>query len=328
MLLVLAAALLVGACDVEWGGARLALETPPARDTADEEEASPEVERLPPLPEPPLLYAVRSSSGGGARVTPIARLEDGAPASLGWPDDPPEAWLERFRAAFLEPGTELPLYARGRRLGSVILEAAVEPVNARCPGVAGARLLLPPDAPAPSWAFAHAADGAPGLPEHAAVGEATQRMQTFGPILTERLFEQAGEGRAYLAAPAEMVPVPLPGDTVPAMAATYLIRDTLAPVPPPGGSSASLFFVARWESGNYVPVWSSVERYGEASGKVALAHLEWLPAPGSDLEVLRRVTADAERLAVARVDLETGEGEVTWVEGDRCPALERLAGGG
>ncbi len=328
MLLVLAAALLVGAFDMEWGGARLALETPPARDTAGEEEASPEVERLPPLPEPPLLYAVRSVPGGGARVTPVARLEDGAPASLGWPDDPPDAWLERFREAFLEAGTELPLYARGRRLGSVILEASGEPVNARCPGVAGARLLLPPDAPAPSWSFAHAEDSAPGLPDHAAAGEATRRMQTFGPILTERLFEQAGEGRAYLAAPAEIVPVPLPGDTVPAMAATYLIRDTLAPVPPPEGSSASLFFVARWEAGSYVPVWSSVERYREASGKVVLSHLDWLPAEGSDLEVLRRTTSDAERLAVARVDLDGGEGEVAWVEGDRCPILERLAGGG
>lgn len=327
-LLVLAAGLLTG-CDVEWGGAHLSLETPPARDTAGEEEERPEAERLPPMPAPPLLYVVRSAPGGGARAMPIARLEEGSPAPLGWPDDPPEAWLERFTADFLAPGTELPLYSRGRRLGSVILDAVDEPVNAGCPAVASARLLVPPGAPVPPWSFAHAAGSGTRLPGFTGTGEPTRRMLTFGPILAERLFRGAGEDRPYLATPAEIVPVPLPRDTVPAMAATYMIRDTLAAVAPPEGSSASLFFVARHREGSgYEPVWSRVERYGAPSGKTAFAHLDWLTMEGPDLEVLRRVTADGEGLAIARVEPDADEGEVAWVEGDRCPALGRLGGGG
>lgn len=313
---------------MEWGSARLALETPPPRDTAAEDDTTPETAGLPPLPSEPLLYAVRGVPGGGARAMPIARLVDGGAASLGWPDDPPGAWLDRFQAAFLAPGTELPLYSRGRRLGSVILEETDEPGNARCPAVAGARLIVPPGAPVPAWSFAHASDTASRLPESPGPLATTNRMRTFGPILAERLLEAAGEGRPYLAAPAEIVPVPLPGDSVPAMAATYLVRDTLAAVPPPGGGSSSLFFLARWVENGYEPVWSRVERYDDAAGKLAFAHVDWLPVDGADLEVLRRVTATGERLAVARVEPDAGEGEVAWVEGDRCPALQRLAGGG
>lgn len=329
MLLVAAAFLAVG-CDVEWGGARLSLETPPPRTTPGDTAASagPEAERLPPLPSAPLLYAVRATPEGRARVTPVARLADGAPAGFDWPEDPPAAWTERFSEVFLAPGTELPLYSRGRRLGSVILEDLERPVNATCPGVAAARIILPPRAAVPDWSFAHASAGDAPLPAAVAVGEADRRMRTFGPILAERLLREAGEERPYLAQPAEIVPVPLPGDTVPGMAATYLVADTLAPVPPTGGAASSLFVVARYVEGSgYVPVWSRVERYGSAAEKEVFAHLDWLPMPGPDLHVLRRVTAETERLSAALVEPAEGRGEVVWVEGDRCPAFERLGGG-
>ena len=326
------AALLVGGCEVDWGGARIGLETPPPRVTAADtgEAADPEAERLPPLPARPLLYAVRAGPGERPRVTPVAGLEAGVPAPFDWPEDPPPAWRDRFTGRFLAPGTELPLFSSGRRLGSVILEEVDEPVNASCPGVAAARLLLPPAAPVPAWSFAHRATADSLLPSYAPVGETTRRMRTFGPILAERLLGEAGEDRPYLARPAEIVPVPLAGDSVPAMAASYLIRDSLGAVPPPEqGSSSSLFFLARFAAGSgYVPVWSRVERYADAAGKEAFRHLDWLPMPGPDLQLLRRFTAETERLAAARVDLAERRGEVVWMEGDGCPLFGRLGGDG
>lgn len=326
------AALLAAGCDVEWGGARIGLETPPPRETAADtgEAADPEADRLPALPAPPLLYAVRYGPGDRARVTPVARLEDGAPAPLDWPEDPPPAWRDRFTARFLAPGTQLPLYSSGRRLGSVILEEVDEPVNASCPGVAAARILVPPAAPVPDWSFAHGTTDDAPLPSYVPAGETTRRMRTFGPVLAERILQEAGEDRPYLARPAEIVPVPLPGDSVPAMAASYLVRDSLAAVPPPErGTSSSLFFVARYaERSGYVPVWSRVARYADAADKEAFGHLDWLPMPGPDLEILRRFTAENERLAAAVVDLAEREGEVVWVEGDGCPLFGRLGGSG
>lgn len=323
-ILVLAAAT---ACDFEWGGAHLSLETPPSRDTAAAE-VEPRADSLPPLPEGPLLYAVRPApQGGGVSVTPIARFAEGRPAPLGWPSDPPATWRERFRESFLRPGLELPLYARGRRLGSVIMESVGEPVNAGCPSVARARLLLPPGAVLPSWSFARGDAAADPLPEAVAPGEPSQRMLTFGPILAERLLRSAGEERPYLARPAELSAVLLPGDTVPAMAATYLIGDTLAPVPPTASPSTSLFFLAGYREGSgYVSVWSVTESYSEPSRKVAFSHLDWLPEGGTarGVELLLRVSDSDVRLAAAEVDREEREGSVVWVEGEACPAAARL----
>lgn len=330
-LVLLLAALSAAGCDFEWGGARVALETPPAREdtAASSSEATPD--SLPPLPEGPLLYAVRRApQGSGALVTPVARLEGGRPAALEWPADPPAAWRDEFRARFLHPGLELPLYSGGRWLGSVIMEAVGEPVNARCPGSARARLLLPPGARVPPWSFAGGSVPAGLLPEEAAVpAEPDRRMLTFGPILAERLLRDAGEDRPYLARPAELAPVPMPGDTLPGMAATYLIGDTLAPAPPASPPATSLFFVAAYREGSgYVPIWSVVESYSEAPAKVVFAHLDWIPGTGEgpDLEILRRVSATDVRLAAAEVDPGSREGRVVWTEGETCRAVARLPG--
>ena len=93
--------------------------------------------------------------------------------------------------------------------------------------------------------------------------------------------------------------------------------------------AASLFFVAAHREGSgYVPIWSVVQRYSEATDKAVFAHLDWIPGTGEgpDLELLQRVTATDVRLVAAEVDLDSREGRIVWTEGESCPAVARLPG--
>lgn len=319
--------LALAACEVEWGGAEVGLETPaPPRpaDTAREAGARPE---LPPLPTGPLLHAVRVDTGGRAVAVAAARMTDRGPATLELPPDAPDRWWEAFDDRFQAPGTELPLYATGRRIGTLVLTGIREPDRPGCPAPVEGRVLLPPGAPAPGLAFAWrpAGEGAPPAPEPPLRPASTSRLRTFGPILAERLLEEAGIERSFLARRAELKPVAFAGDTVPGMAATYLIGDTLAATPPPGGASASLFYLARYvPAEGYVPVWSRVASYRDTADKLALAHLDWLPAGGGRVEMLRRIDARGVRLAAVVTGGEERPEELSWTAPDRCPVLSTL----
>jgi hypothetical protein len=149
-------------------------------------------------------------------------------------------------------------------------------------------------------------------------------MRTFGPIVTERLFEEAGVGRSFLAQPADVRAVQFAGDTVSGMAATYLVQDTLAPVPPPSGSagpSVSLFFIARFDGSGYEPVWSAIRSYDEAEDKEILVHQDWLSLSAGRIDLLRRVEADGSGL-VGLLGVDGDDPRVVWSERRSCGTLD------
>lgn len=308
----------VGACDMEWGGAELSLDRPPTpEDTATVPDTA--ARDLPALPASPLLYRVESDGAGDARVTPMAAIRAGGLDTLALPEDAPRPWWDRFDSTFLAPGRELELHAAGTRAGSVILTSVADSSGPRCPGSAAARLLLPPGRPVPRTAFAiplstSGAGPAPGAP----APEPTSRQKVFGPILAERLLEEAGVDRHYLAQNVDLHSVDL-GDTLPAMAATYLISDSLAPGPP-GGNSVSLFFMARPAEDGYAPEWSRVVRYDDATGKEAYRHVESLRLGDGRVDLLRRYEGSGSRLAAAWVPEGQEEREILWTESAVCPS--------
>ena len=308
----------VGACDVEWEGAELSLDRPPTpEDTATVPDTGDR--DLPALPASPLLYHVESDGAGDARVTPIAAIRGGSLDTLALPEDAPIPWWHRFDSTFLAPGRELELHAAGTRAGSAILTSVADSSGPRCPGSAAARLLLPPGRPAPRTAFATplSTSGA-ALSPGATPPEPTSRQKVFGPILAERLLQEAGVDRHYLAQNVDLHPVNL-GDTVPAMAATYLISDSLAPGPP-GGNSVSLFFMARPGEDGYTPEWSRVVRYDDATGTEAYRHVESLRRDTGRVDVLRRYGGSGSRLVAAWIPEGQEEREILWTESAACPS--------
>lgn len=318
-------ALLVwGACQVEWGGGRVALEDPaPPPDTtaAEPEDAEPE---LPPLPVGDLLYLSRSAPDGSARVTPIARLTDGI-EPLGIPSPLVELYRARFDSTFLAPGTELELHAHGERIGSLVLGERRPVTDAACPSVARATILLVPGQTIPELGFGlPLRRGAEG-PSRALAPETVRSMSVAAPVLAERLM---GDERSYLARRVAFKAVRLPPDTAPALAATYLVSDSLM-AGPPAGDAISLFYLARWEAARgYVPVWQELRRYATAAQKEVLEHLDWFRTRTARVDLLRRYTGLGVGLAAGAAPLAgpAGERRIDWREPEACPALDRLTG--
>jgi hypothetical protein len=323
LVLPVALVALVTGCDIEWGGATVHLEDPsPPPPEAPAQEAAAEV--VAPLPQGPLVWVVRSTGPGGeALALPVARLEDGQPADLGFPDPPPEDYRARFDSAFAVDGSELVLGADGIRLGTLVLTGSRRTLDAGCPSAASARGLVLPGAELPPVFFAVG----PGL----AFGDVTvsrpvavdNRMRTFGPILAEQLLRQGGEDRPYLAQRADLVAVYWPGDDRPAMAATYLINDAFGGAGP-SGSATSLFFLARFGSAGYAADWSEMRRYSGGGGSREI--FSWVgaaPLPEGRLDFAARRDGAARRL-VASVDSEDAGRGIGWTEAARCPSLELL----
>lgn len=315
--------LVLGGCDVEWGGASVRLEEPPAPERPGDEPETSEAEPAVPLPEGPFLWAVALEAGGGARALPVARVTDAGLEALGWPERPPEGYRARFDSAQGATGRELRLLTRGGRLGSVVLEGGGRAPSPGCPTVFAVRSLVPPGVRLPSVAFA-VGDGDPGaIPGPLADTASTSRMRTFGPILTERLFEEAGVERAFLARPVDLHAVGFAGDSVRGMAATYLVRDSLRAAPPPSGTSVSLFFLARFDGTAYQPAWSRIRTYDDAAGKEILLHQDWLSLPTGRVDLLRRLDAEGTGLVALR-GVEAGDGRITWSEDGSCRSLDVL----
>lgn len=319
---VVLAAALVSGCDVGWGGARFELEEPaPPPRPAEGDDAAPV--SIPPLPRPPVLYVAQLDPDGAARAVPAARLGPEGLEPLGWPDQPPDAFLDRFAATFQSPGAELPLLAEGGRAGTLILGERRSPVNAGCPAVSGGRILLPPGGRVPPWSFARTPVDAGELEASAPGPSTNSQIRTFAPILAERLLRDAGVARPFLARRVDLQAVTFPGDTAPGMAATYVINDSLEAAPPPGGPSASLFFLARFDrSEGFVPVWTRVRSYSGAEEKEILAWMGWIRTASGPTHLVRRVTADGLRLAAFRPG--GGSAELAWIGPAECSALETL----
>ena len=310
------------ACEVEWGGGKLSLEdpSPPPDTTAMEVEAG--VPELPPLPNGPLVYLASLDVDGRARVTPMAQVGDSL-LSIDVPAAFSEAYRALFDSTFLAPGTELELHAGGRRIGSLILGTDPTAGDAACPSVASATALVLPGQVLPRHAFAVPAGIGPVDPGLLGALEPVRSMSIAGPVLAERLMD---DERSFLARRVALTAVRLPPDTAAAMAATYLVDDSLA-VGPPGGQAISLFFLARWEANRgYIPMWQEVRRYGSAEDKEVFEHLDWFRMSTTRIDVLRLFEGNRVRL-VASVLPDSGPQDrrgINWVEDERCPALARL----
>jgi len=323
---LLVAAVLLTGCDVEWGGARMRLEEPalPAR-AADTAESAPDpvVE----LPDGPLLLAVRLDGDGQARVAPVARITVDGLAPLETPEAPSAEYRQRFAAAFQPPGRMLSLRAGGGAVGTLILGEGSAPGNESCPLVSTGQALLPPGAPAPDFAFAVTPGDSLRLPVADPPPATVRRNRVFAPILAERLLQETGVARPFLAARARIDAVRFPGDTIPGMASTYLIGDTLAPVPPTSGNAASLFFLARYDrTEGFIPIWSRIRAYSSPDAKEVLAYLGRMELDGSRTYFLRRLTADGQQVVAFRE--QEPSGELWWEEPEEgCPVLDVLEPG-
>lgn len=327
---ILALALPSTACDVEWGGASVALINPAPEPEPATEAAGPEIERVEPLPAGDLLYLVRFTAPGGGdgsvAAVAIARMEGSTPAALGLPEGLDEEYRARFDSAFYAAGTELPLHAGGHRIGTLVFDGSVRGGSAACLSVATGRALLLPDTEPPEFAFALASDGVAGRPVTYDLTETDNRMRTFGPVLAENLFRRGGESRPYLAQRASMRPVPWPGDDRPAMTATYLVNDALGGEPPSSAAS-SLFFLARFDGSQYVPEWWEVRRYRGAEDREAFVYFGALDGPDGRVDFTTRHDGGPLRLA-ASVDRDDGDRSVDWTESARCPGVGLLAPAG
>jgi hypothetical protein len=311
-------------CEIEWGGATVHLEDPsplPEEPAATEAAAEP-VEI--PLPEGPLLWAVLSTGNAGESLAmPIARLAEGVPVDLEYPEPPPEGYRERFDAAFAIEGTELVLGATGSRVGSLVLAGPPLVLDAGCPSVVQAQALVLPGAALPAVSFGLGPGLALGAVSAPASAVVDNRIRTFGPVLAEQLLRQGGEDRPFLAQRADLVAVPWPGDQRPAMAATYLINDSVEG-PGPTGDATSLFFLARFGPSGYLADWSEMRTYsGQAGTREIFTWVGSAPLPGGRLDLALRSDGATRRL-VASVDSDNPDRGIAWTEGARCPALELL----
>jgi hypothetical protein len=312
--------LAVTGCDIEWGGADFRLENP-APEPPPEVTAGVQMEVPPaPLPDGPLLFAVRvDPSDGASRAFPIARLVEDGLAALGLPESPDTTWSARFDSAFLAPGRELELHAAGRRIGSLVLDGSSTTPSEACLPVATGQALVPIGSAAPAWAFAFASGAGPDDPSRFPVDALDNRMRTYSPILAEQLMRSGGESRPYLAQRADQRVVSWPGDSTRAFAATYLIADQLD-APPPDGQAVSLFFVARFRpQGGYVPVWSEFRRYGSGSGKEVFTYLDAADGPAGRIDFVELRDGSGEIRIAASVD--RGETRtLDWTEEGECRA--------
>ncbi len=314
-------------CDVEWGGAEFRLENPAPEEPPEQAEAAEAAVPPTPLPEGPLLFAVRlNPANGSARSVPIAVLSPEGLLPLEVPEAPDDTWQDRFAERFLPAGRELELHGAGRRIGSLVLDGSVVSPRPGCMPVATGRALFPAGSQAPVRAFAFEPDSLSGHPARYVTFEVDNRMRTFGPILAEQLLRSRGENRPFLAQRADLEAVSWPGDENPAFAATYLINDVLD-APAPEVQAVSLFFLARFDpTRGYYPVWSEYRRYGDGTGKEVFSYLTAVAAPAGRIDFVElRDGTGAVRLAASLAAGGEQNRKVNWTETEGCRAELLLA---
>lgn len=319
-LAVLALGIPLAACEVEWGGAEVALEDPAP---VEEVEEIPEEEVIVPLPAGPLLYRVRVGGDGAATAVPIARMTDSVPVDMELPEEFDSDFRSRFDSAFLAPGTELALVADGRRIGSVLLGDRRYTWGLTCPSAVGATTLLASGQQLPVSGFALPLDMVAASPGSSNPVEPDRRMRTYGPVLTENILEQRGYDRAYLAQRAALGTVSYAGDAGPAIVATYLVNDSLS-TSWTEALSVSLFFMARFDaSRGYYPVWHEYRRYRSADDREVFTYLNWIDVPPGRLDFLERYGDGDVRLTASLEREDVRKRQIDWTESERCQS--RLA---
>ena len=325
--LALSAAAPTAACDVEWGGAELTLIDPSPVVVVEPESAEAEAVVDLPLPAGPFLYAVRTAEGAGAWAVPVARVTPDGLDSLSLPGSFDDSYREELDALTLPAGRELMLMADGHRVGTLVLDGTRRAMHAACPSAGAGRILLAPGDQPPEWAFAVALPDDPGATETPTARTSValdNRMRTFGPILTENLFRDAGESRAYLAQRVVLEPIALP-DGSPGMTGTYLVNDRVDG-DGPTGRAASLFFLARYKpSRGYEPLWSEVRRYGgNDDDREYFVYRGAASGPLGRIDFAERLGGQSPTLVAS---IERAEGDrrvIDWVESELCASTDIL----
>ncbi len=319
----------LAACEIEWGGAQVTLESPAREKEETHADSSALAEMIAPLPDPPLLFRVRIDADGSAIAAPVAHMDDSLPADMVLPADFNQNYRARFDSAFLAPGTELALFAGGARIGSAVLTEGRFVWDSLCPSAVDATpfLIAGQQLPVSALAFPVSLfDGSPGAWNPV---EPDRRIRTFGPILTETLLKEEGYDRAFLAQRAALGIVTYEGDADVAMAATYLVNDSLT-AEAREGPAVSLFFIARYDPARgYYPIWHEYRRYDSPVERELFVYLDWLELPVGRVDFLEAYGDGSVQLAASidrSVSGESGNGErkIDWVESSRCSSIEGL----
>lgn len=224
---------LTGCDNVRWGGADIAVVSPPPRapavdaDVGDEGESV--VERL---PTGPVIYHVQRTEQG-AIMRPIAEIGGDSLLPVRAGADP-TSFGNRFIAEHMRQGSEFVLFSNGIRVGTLVVSSADLPTSSACPAVplATGALELSQTAGETTELLALSRLEAPQVQRR--LGESnqpTRNMQVIAPILAERVMRAR---RAPLAgnwqrAMQQLRPFPYGTGGQMAFAATFLVGDELGP---------------------------------------------------------------------------------------------------
>jgi hypothetical protein len=283
--LLLIVALVSGCDNVEWGGAEVRLEPPPAPvssapDTLQSTSGDSAAVPLPELPSDPVLF-MGSRRGSTVEMVPVAELTPSGPVALPSEEDAPgfnRHWMEsRFPR-----GRELTLLAAGTRVGTLVVDTtgvAADWCETR-PTLTGTPELVPGAAGTQRFlAVARPDDAGPEL-RHGRYRTArdTEELRSTGLRLayTAIARSEAPWPPSVRGALRDMQTLYLHPDSAPALAATFAYQDQLAVGEAEGPNAYALFFVAEAEADGYG---LSFVRYRRAEDGKAMPryfqHADW-----------------------------------------------------
>ncbi|MDX1674645.1 MAG: hypothetical protein R3314_07625 [Longimicrobiales bacterium] len=260
----------MGACDnVEWGGIDLDVVPPPPHER-ERTEATPANG----LPAGPILFYVHRDSAR-TTVIPVGQItEDGLVPIT--PGDEVDDFGSRFIDAFLDAGTELALFRRGQRVGTLTVEAAAIPSDPVCrplPRATGS-MELASGAGAVTEFLALPATDAPES-RSAADLQPVRSMEIVGDMLAgDMLRTREADIPSAATARRQLQPFPLTGSPDPGFTATYLVDDSMGLGGDDEGAALFVVFTPRGQSG-YEPAFVGFSEYA-SDGKAAPRVIDFL----------------------------------------------------
>lgn len=270
--------ILLGSCDnVSWGGAQFAVIPPPPK--AEEPETATADAATGEMPSGAVLSYVRMTAGGPV-LMPVGEIAGDSLRRLGDPDEPDRYWT-RFVGEEMRQGAEYVLYAKGRRVGTFVIQGASVPEPGVCPALPQAQgyTELTSGAGTSAEYLALPKRFAPDLnvSVDSAVARATRRMSIVGPILAERMLRarSADLPGNWQVAMRQAQAFPAEEGRDLAFSATFLVGDTLGPGLDDSGYS--LFFIAMPDPGatGYDTAYVNFRDY-PSSGKAAPRVIDFL----------------------------------------------------
>ncbi len=274
---VLCVLALVGCDNINWGGVEFAIVPPPEVNvtpaTGTGMGGEDVAERM---PEGPVLYYV-ARSADGALMMPVGEIAGDSMLPIRARGDA-QAFAQRFIGDHLRQGSEFVLFSNGRRVGTLVVDAAEPPAAGTCPALPRARgsMELATGADQISEFIAIANPYAPEIRRRAgAPVEVSRTMQVLSPILAEKMIRarRAPLPGNWQSAMEQLRPIPVSGASDPGFATTFLVSDTLGRGADNEGYS--LFFVGVPAQFSYDTVFVQYTNYAEA-GKAAPRIVDFL----------------------------------------------------